>query len=78
MSTDIGNIQQPANGEYLAACVVCKTYKPVLLYPHRLDGLMVGWVFVCADDAERLRGASVRIELLPTPHKVTLGANPDA
>ena len=45
-----GKIEQPQFGEHVVACVVCRQKKPVLLYPHRLGGSIVGWVFVCAED----------------------------
>lgn len=69
-----GKIQTPES-EYRAACVICRKVVPVMLYPHRLDGLMVGWVFVCFDDAEKVVGADVHI-IKNRP--VSLGPNPDA
>lgn len=73
-----GRIANAQNGEYIAACVVCKEQKPVLLYPHRLEGRVVGWVFVCESDQAQVVGADVSISLRPKAHVVTLGANPDA
>jgi hypothetical protein len=58
---DVGAIEQPENGQYLVACVICREQKPVMLYPHRLDGFVVGWVFVCAEDQATVQGADVRI-----------------
>jgi hypothetical protein len=57
-----GNIDKPVNGEYVAACVICKEQTGVMLYPHRLDGKIVGWVFVCAKDADAIAGADVTIQ----------------
>jgi hypothetical protein len=57
-----GNIESPQFGELVVACVVCKERKPVLLYPHKLDGRIVGWVFVCVDDQMTIRGADVQIQ----------------
>ena len=61
----IGKIEQPQFGEHIVACVVCRQKKPVLLYPHRLDGSIVGWVFVCAEDQETIQGADISIVANP-------------
>jgi hypothetical protein len=70
-----GQIQTP-QGEYVVACVLCREQTAVQLYPHRLDGFIVGWVFVCARDAPELAGADVHIVGRGRP--ISLGANPDA
>jgi hypothetical protein len=73
-----GNVEQPQYGDLVVACVICQRKKPVLLYPHRLGGQVVGWVFVCADDQGWIQGADVLIQTYPKPHKVTLGSGVDA
>jgi hypothetical protein len=55
----IGVIDQPSNLDYIVACLVCGNQKPVMMYPHRIDNIIVGWVFVCADDEKRVQGALV-------------------
>lgn len=69
-------IVNPDNGEYVVGCVVCRERKPVLLYPHKQEGLIVGWVFVCADDQSKVVGADVSIMQPMKP--ITLGAGAHA
>jgi hypothetical protein len=62
LGNEKGSINKPVNGEYFAACVVCKEQTAVMLYPHRLDAMVVGWVFVCAKDQDAIDGADVTIQ----------------
>ncbi len=50
-----GKIEKPLSN-FTVACFMCGQQKPVMLYPHRKDGFIVGWVFVCDDDEKEAQG----------------------
>ena len=45
---DAGKITQGLE-QYFVHCFFCGTTKDLMMQPHRIDGKMVGWVFVCAE-----------------------------
>jgi hypothetical protein len=69
-------ITEPVNGQYVVGCVVCGEKTPVMLYPQRRKGLIVGWVFVCAEHQVQIVGADIAI--LPPLKPITLGVGADA
>lgn len=46
-------------------CYLCHNSLDLVMLAHRVDGYLVGWLFVCRDDFENIRGKNLKIDLVP-------------
>lgn len=52
-----GKIEAPINNkQFVVACLICGEQKPVMLYPHKKSGFIVGWIFVCGEHEKDAQG----------------------
>lgn len=47
--------------EYFMHCVKCLTRNELTMHPHRRDGLIVGWVFVCLKCEGEVRDKEIQL-----------------
>ncbi len=62
MINEKGIISNNQNAPYVAACIICNCQVPVMMYAHRVNNLIVGWVFVCRDHEELIQNCNVILE----------------
>ncbi len=45
-------------------CYLCHCSNDLVMLAHRVDGFMVGWLFVCQQDFENIKTKTLKIELV--------------
>ena len=50
---------------YCVRCLFCKSDQSLYMFPQRILGEMVGWVFICKDCYAAGKNTNVEIELKP-------------
>jgi len=45
-------------------CYLCHGSKDLVMLAHRVDGYLVGWLFVCKADFDDIKGKTLKIEML--------------
>jgi len=54
----------PLERDFVAHCVKCQETDELALFAHRVEGQMVGWLFVCAKCWPIVTGARLEITLI--------------
>jgi hypothetical protein len=57
----IDNINKLTDEQYFMHCVKCLTTRNLTMYPHRRDGKIVGWVFVCLQCEDKVSGKEINL-----------------
>ena len=56
----------PIDPEYAMHCIKCKATGQLIMFAHRIEGQMVGWVFACKDCWPMVTGAQLEIIFHPS------------
>lgn len=55
-------IEKLTREQYLTHCIRCLNKDNLTMHPHRRDGLIVGFIFVCTDCEEKVSGKEITVE----------------
>lgn len=54
-------LAQEIERTYLAHCIGCRETDGLVLFAHRIEGQMVGWVFTCSDCKPKMSQLQLKI-----------------